>query len=77
MRNRLWLLAGAALAILLVAATATATTKVGSKAQGASSAAAPFAQSWAQVPRTHGCSQGEGHPRLRPGAGHRRLQHRT
>jgi peptide/nickel transport system substrate-binding protein len=52
MRNRLWLLAGAAIAILLLAATATATTKVGSKAQGASSAAAPFAQSWAQVPRT-------------------------
>jgi peptide/nickel transport system substrate-binding protein len=52
MRNRLWLLAGAAFAILLLAATATATTKVGTKAQGASSAAAPFAQSWAQVPRT-------------------------
>jgi peptide/nickel transport system substrate-binding protein len=52
MRNRLWLLAGAATAILLLAATATATTKVGTKAQGASSAAAPFAQSWAQVPRT-------------------------
>ena len=52
MRNRLWLLAGAAIAILLLAATATATTKVGTKAQGASSAAAPFAQSWAQVPRT-------------------------
>jgi peptide/nickel transport system substrate-binding protein len=52
MRNRLWLLAGAATAVLLLAATATATTKVGTKAQGASSAAAPFAQSWAQVPRT-------------------------
>ncbi len=52
MRNRLWLLAGAAIAILLLAATATATTKVGTKAHGASSAAAPFAQSWAQVPRT-------------------------
>jgi peptide/nickel transport system substrate-binding protein len=52
MRNRLWLLAGAAIAILLLAATATATTKVGTKAQDASSAAAPFAQSWAQVPRT-------------------------
>ena len=52
MRNRLWLFAGAATAILLLAATATATTKVGTKAQGASSAAAPFAQSWAQVPRT-------------------------
>ena len=52
MRNRLWLLAGAALAILLLAATATATTKVCTKAPGASPAAAPFAQSWAQVPRT-------------------------
>src|SRR6476469_2970872 len=52
MRNRLWLLAGAAIAILLLAATATATTKVGTKAQGASSAAAPFAQAWANVPRT-------------------------
>jgi ABC-type transport system substrate-binding protein len=52
MRNRLWLLAGAALAMLLVAATATATTKVSSSAGSASVAAAPFAQSWAQVPRT-------------------------
>jgi peptide/nickel transport system substrate-binding protein len=52
MRNRLWLLAGAALAMLLVAATATATTKVSSQASSASLAAAPFAQSWAQVPRT-------------------------
>src|SRR3954463_6676158 len=52
MRNRLWLLAGAALAMLLVAATATATTKVSSQASSASLAAAPFAHSWAQVPRT-------------------------
>src|SRR6478735_4190776 len=52
MRNRLWLLAGAALAMLLVAATATATTKVSSQASSASLSAAPFAQSWAQVPRT-------------------------
>ena len=52
MRNRLWLLAGAALAVMLLATTATATTKVAAKAQGASSAAAPFAQSWASVPRT-------------------------
>jgi peptide/nickel transport system substrate-binding protein len=52
MRNRLWLLAGAALAMLLVAATATATTKVSSQASSASASAAPFAQSWAQVPRT-------------------------
>jgi peptide/nickel transport system substrate-binding protein len=52
MRNRLWLLAGAAIAVLLVAATATATTKVSSSADSATLAAAPFAQSWAQVPRT-------------------------
>src|SRR3954452_15702199 len=52
MRNRLWLLAGAAFAVMLLATTATATTKVTHKAQGASSAAAPFAQSWAQVPRS-------------------------
>src|SRR6478672_9903902 len=52
MRNRLWLLAGAALAMLLEAATATATTKVSSQASSASLAAAPFAQSWAQVQRT-------------------------
>src|SRR5690348_18407512 len=53
MHRRLWLLAGAAAAtILLVATSATATTKVASSAKGAESAAAPFAQSWAQVPRT-------------------------
>jgi peptide/nickel transport system substrate-binding protein len=52
MRNRLWLFAGAAFALLLLATTATATTKVAGKAHGASLAAAPFAQSWAQVPQT-------------------------
>jgi peptide/nickel transport system substrate-binding protein len=52
MHRRLWLLAAAALAILMVATTATATTKVASKASTASLAAAPFAQSWASVPRT-------------------------
>jgi peptide/nickel transport system substrate-binding protein len=51
-RTRLWPLAGAALATLLVAASATATVRVTSKADGASAAAAPFAQAWAQVPRT-------------------------
>jgi peptide/nickel transport system substrate-binding protein len=49
MRN-LWLLAGAALAVMLVAGHATATTNV--TAQGAASAAAPFSRSWASVPRT-------------------------
>src|SRR5690242_1954595 len=53
MHRRLWLLAGAAAAtVLLVATSATANTKVAGSAKGAESAAAPFAQSWAQVPRT-------------------------
>jgi peptide/nickel transport system substrate-binding protein len=52
MRNSLRLVAGAALATLLVAATATATTTLSQRSGGASRAAAPFAQSWAQVPRT-------------------------
>src|SRR5438105_3036242 len=52
MHKRLWLLVGAAAAILIVATSATATTKVAGSAKGAESAAAPFSQSWAQVPRT-------------------------
>jgi ABC-type transport system substrate-binding protein len=52
MHRRLWLLVGAAAAILVVATSATATTKVAGSAKGAESAAAPFAQSWAQVPKT-------------------------
>src|SRR5436305_366889 len=52
MHRKLWLLAGASATVLLVAASATATTKVAGSARGADSAAAPFAQSWAQVPRT-------------------------
>jgi len=51
-RKRLWPLAGAALATLLVAASATATVRVTTSAAVASAGAAPFAQSWAQVPRT-------------------------
>src|SRR4051794_33013323 len=43
------LLAGAALATLVVAATATATSN---HSRGLEQAAAPFAQSWAEVPRT-------------------------
>jgi hypothetical protein len=46
LRRRLWLLAGAGAAVLLVAASATA------KMGGAGSAAAPFAEAWARVPRT-------------------------
>jgi peptide/nickel transport system substrate-binding protein len=54
MHRRLWLLAGAAAAVLLVAASATATTKVRSAARvsDATPAAAPFAQAWAKVPQT-------------------------
>jgi peptide/nickel transport system substrate-binding protein len=54
MHRRLWLFAAAAFAILMVATTATATTKVAGKAQAsdATPAAAPFAQAWANVPRT-------------------------
>ena len=53
MHRRLWLLAGAAAAVLLLAASATAKTKVaGSAAFAGTPAAAPFAQAWAQVPRT-------------------------
>jgi len=37
---------------MLLAASATATTKVAGSARGAESAAAPFAQSWAKVPQT-------------------------
>jgi peptide/nickel transport system substrate-binding protein len=49
MHKHLWLLAGAVLAVVCVAATATASTKV-SSSSGLS--AAPFARSWADVPRT-------------------------
>ena len=54
MQRPLWLLAGAAAAVLLVAATASATTGAATTAQltGATPTAAPFAPSWAQVPRT-------------------------
>ena len=54
MHKRLWLLAGMALAVLMVAASATATTKVAGSARAADAtlAAAPFAQAWANVPRT-------------------------
>ena len=52
MYRRLWLLVGAATAILMVAATATATTRVAGNASSASLHAAPFAQAWANVPRS-------------------------
>src|SRR3954454_9778139 len=49
MHRRLWLTAGVAVALLAVGATASATT---SSSSSAKLAAAPFAQSWANVPRT-------------------------
>jgi peptide/nickel transport system substrate-binding protein len=54
MHKRLSLLAAAAVALLVLAATATATSKVATttSASDATPAAAPFAQSWANVPRT-------------------------
>jgi ABC-type transport system substrate-binding protein len=54
MQRRLWLLAGAAAAVLLLAASATAKTQAAASAAsaGGTPAAAPFAQAWAQVPRT-------------------------
>ncbi len=52
MHKRLWLLVGAAAAVLSLAASATATTKVAGGASARSLAAAPFAQAWANVPRT-------------------------
>ncbi|MHB8649721.1 MAG: peptide ABC transporter substrate-binding protein [Gaiellaceae bacterium] len=53
MHRRLWLLAGAGAAVLLLAASASATTKVAAGSARASTlAAAPFAQAWANVPRT-------------------------
>jgi len=52
MHKRLWLLAGAAVAMLLVAVSATATTTKVSKGTSASLSAAPFAQAWANVPQT-------------------------
>jgi len=52
MHRRLWLLAGAAAALLLLAASATATTSKVTRSAGAQSHAAPFAEAWANVPRT-------------------------
>jgi peptide/nickel transport system substrate-binding protein len=52
MQRRLWLLAGAAVAVLFVAATATATAPKTASIAGTTPAAAPFSESWAQVPRT-------------------------
>ena len=54
MHRRLWLLAGAAAAVLVISASATATTKVAGKASASrgTPAAMPFAQAFANTPRT-------------------------
>ena len=54
MHGRLWLLAGTAAAVLLLAASATATSRFAGSARTTATtpAAAPFAESWANVPRT-------------------------
>src|SRR3954470_8449693 len=52
MQRRLWLLVGAAIAVMVLAISATATTKVAGSKHGATLAAAPFAEAWANVPRT-------------------------
>jgi ABC-type transport system substrate-binding protein len=54
MHRRVWLLAGAAAAVLVLVASAAATNKQAgaARASDATPAAAPFAQAWAQVPRT-------------------------
>jgi len=52
MHRTVWMLAGVGAGVMLLAASATATTKVAGSARGATLAAAPFAQAWANVPRT-------------------------
>ncbi len=54
MQRRLWLLAGAATAVLVLTASATATTKVSGSASVSrgTPAAMPFAQAFAHTPRT-------------------------
>ena len=52
MHKRLWLLVGVSAAVLLLAASATAKTKVASSHKTATLYAAPFAKAWAQVPKT-------------------------
>ena len=57
MPKRISLIAGAALAMLVIAASATAVGHRASTSAGATASAAPFAQSWAQVPRTSAARQ--------------------
>jgi peptide/nickel transport system substrate-binding protein len=57
MPKRISLIVGAALATLVVATSATAVGHRASTSAGAATWAAPFAQSWAQVPRTSAARQ--------------------
>jgi peptide/nickel transport system substrate-binding protein len=57
MPKRIFLIAGAALAVLVIASSATAVGHRASVSDGATASAAPFAQSWAQVPRTSAARQ--------------------
>ena len=52
MQRRLWLLVGVGAAVMVLAVSATATTKVAGSTRASTLAAAPFAQAWANVPRT-------------------------
>ena len=53
MHRRIWLLAGAVAAVLVVAGSATATSRhAAAPAPDVTPAAAPFAQAWAKVPRS-------------------------
>src|SRR5689334_25216906 len=52
MQRRLWLLVGVATAVMVLAVSATATTKVAGSSSASVLKAAPFAQAWANVPRT-------------------------
>jgi peptide/nickel transport system substrate-binding protein len=57
MPKRISLIAGAALAMLVIASSATAVGHRASTSASATASAAPFAQSWAQVPRTSAARQ--------------------
>jgi peptide/nickel transport system substrate-binding protein len=52
MQRRLWLLVGAAVAVMILALSASAMTKVSGSSRASALAAAPFAQAWANVPKT-------------------------
>jgi peptide/nickel transport system substrate-binding protein len=57
MRKRITLIAGAAIAVLVVATSATAVGHRTASSAGATASAAPFAQSWASVPRSPAARQ--------------------